>query len=357
MIQFISLVPKGANRFATILKDDGGLQLEMLVKENASIAENGELVAVVYAPEIRDSHGDIAGQEVIKEAMYDAAQRGVLLDVRHSNVALPRSEAYIAEQFIIQPGDPRFSMMKDYDGQPVDVTGGWGVVIKLVDQELRHRYASGEWQGVSMGGQAVRDTEKQYDEQENMTMTVTLEQMNAALAVSNDKLVGALSSLFKSVTEEIAKAMKPSETKKEDRKKYTRPAPIFKGDVTDDSDVESHQRSLGLWEIAKDADLTTGEGVAEYRERLQAFEATHGEMSEGEKAYVSGRPLKKAPAASNVGTEGDGEFNWDDDVPADTGKGAVRKSMPDYVTNNVQKSGDLEAARVGRGLARYINGR
>jgi hypothetical protein len=41
---------------------------------------------------------------------------------------------------------------KDRAGSKVDVTGGWAVVIKIENEELRKKYRTGEWDGVSMAG-------------------------------------------------------------------------------------------------------------------------------------------------------------------------------------------------------------
>ena len=144
-IQFVSLVPKGANGIATIYKDDGSFNFGLLVKDAGSaFADKGELVAVVYAPERRDSQGDIASAEVIKEALYESARNGFDIDIRHDGKAVPRDKAFVAESFIVQKNDPRFTDMKDYSGTPVDPTGSWGVVLKIDDQELRKLYREGK---------------------------------------------------------------------------------------------------------------------------------------------------------------------------------------------------------------------
>jgi hypothetical protein len=157
-IEFISLVPAGANKMPVLYKDDGMVEIETLVKASSDL---GELTAVVYAPEHRDSQGDIASAEVVKDMAYDAARRGVEIDLRHDGKAVGRERAFVAESFLVAKGDERFQGWKDRDGKQVDLTGAWATVIKIEDPELRQLYRDGKWGGVSMAGQAeVIETEK-----------------------------------------------------------------------------------------------------------------------------------------------------------------------------------------------------
>jgi len=140
--------------------DDQTLDVELLIKTGDDFLEKGELTALVYAPEHRDTQGDIASAEVIKTMMYDAARDGVSIDVRHDGTALNKTQAYVAESFLVQKADPRFEGIKTYDGTVVDPTGSWGVVMKIDDPVLRQKYRDGEWTGVSMGGTAEVVSEK-----------------------------------------------------------------------------------------------------------------------------------------------------------------------------------------------------
>lgn len=161
-IKFISLVPAGANKMPVLYKDDGHVEFDTLVKASE---DAGELLAVVYAPEHRDSQGDIASAEVIKDMAYDAAKRGVEIDLRHDGKPVGRERAYVAESFLIAKGDERFVGWTDRDGGAADLTGAWATVIKIEDPELRRLYREGEWGGVSMAGRAeVVATEKSDDE-------------------------------------------------------------------------------------------------------------------------------------------------------------------------------------------------
>lgn len=156
-IKFISLCPRGANKLNVVYKDDDAFEIDLLTKGNM---DEGEIHAVVYAPELRDTQGDIASAEVIKDMAYRAARDGLKVDIRHDGRALDPSKAFVAESFIIQKNDIRFQGMKNRDGEEVDVTGGWGVVVKVNDEDLREKYRSGQWSGVSMGGRGDLHIEK-----------------------------------------------------------------------------------------------------------------------------------------------------------------------------------------------------
>jgi len=152
MIQFISLVPAGANEISTIYKSGDKEEEVHLSQLTKAMTEEGEIISVVYAPERVDDQGDIASAAVIKDFAHDFMQKGGQIDIRHNEQALSKESIFVAESTIVQKGDPRFADMKDYDGNAVDVTGGWGVILKVNSEELRAAYRSGEWAGTSMGG-------------------------------------------------------------------------------------------------------------------------------------------------------------------------------------------------------------
>jgi flagellar biosynthesis GTPase FlhF len=155
-ISFISLVPAGANKMPVIYKEDGTMEMQTLSK----MQEDGELLAVVYVPGLVDADGDYADAKVIKEMAHDFLQNSRKIDLRHNGQSLSANQAYLAESFIVAKGDERFKDFKDYDGNPVDVTGSWAVVIKVEDPELRKLYREGQWNGVSMFGRAEVVNEK-----------------------------------------------------------------------------------------------------------------------------------------------------------------------------------------------------
>jgi hypothetical protein len=152
MIDYISLCPAGANEICTIYKSEDGEQEVHLSQLCKDMTEQGEIIAVVYAPEMVDDQGDVASAAVIKDFAHDFMRRGGQIDIKHNEIPMSKDDVFIAETTIVQKGDPRFANMTDYEGNSVDVTGGWGVVIKVLSESLRKDYRSGEWSGVSMGG-------------------------------------------------------------------------------------------------------------------------------------------------------------------------------------------------------------
>lgn len=171
-ITTISLVPRGANQLPVLYKDGDHCEFDTIIKGNM---DKGEIVAVVYAPEVRDSQGDIASSDVIKEMAYDFAKKGLgSIDLRHDGKVLSKDKAFVAESFIIQKGDNRFSGMKDYSGKDVDVADGWAVVVKVNDEDLRTKFRKGEWNGVSMFGSATVEAEKADDEEGGLMALVRL---------------------------------------------------------------------------------------------------------------------------------------------------------------------------------------
>lgn len=237
-VAFLSLVPVGANNLQAIYKEDTGAFEVMAL---AKLGENGELLAVVYAPEFRDSQGDIASADVCKQMAYSFAKNGAQIDVRHDGKPVGRERAFVAENFIVQKGDPRFAGMKDRKGTPVDPTGGWAVLLKLEDPELRKPYSAKEWGGVSLGGTArVVLTEK---EEWDMDAKELLE----ILKVNNEAII---------------KALKPEPPAADDDA-------LFKGDPTNIEDVKKHAVALRKIALLKNTDWTDPESVAKLQVDLE----------------------------------------------------------------------------------------
>jgi len=246
-IEFISLCPRGANGFPVIYKsDENKIEFETLIKDDR-FAEHGELTAVVYAPEVRDSQGDIASADVCKQMCHDFAKRGGAIDIEHDNVGLSREDAFVAENFLIQKGDERFAGMKDYNGNPVDVTGGWAVVLKIENEDLRKAYREGAWNGVSMGGRAevvnetvaekftsfltAREPENQPPQEETFMKDEDLKKLTTAI-------VGGLTEVLTKagvIKIEEPKAAEP--VKKSDELE-------FEGDPLSKEDVAKHLEKL-----------------------------------------------------------------------------------------------------------------
>lgn len=303
-INFLSLCPRGVNRLPVIYKAEGALlDLDTLIKASEKFDDDGELTAVVYAPELRDSEGDIASAAVIKDAMYEAARNGVNVDIRHNEKALPKTQAFIAESFIVQKNDARFNSMKDYSGQAVDVSGAWAVVIKIEDAALRKQYRSGEWNGISMGGTAAVEMEKSDD------VLARLEKLlnNRKEDIDMDKkeLAEVLAESNKALVESITKAINPAPVKKEEDKPVTAlTLPIFKGDYGDPKALKAHQLAMKKYNLAKAVDFNDEASVNTYLTELAKLEGAPPVVVEkSDEVKELGRQLAEANKRSNQPTK------------------------------------------------------
>ncbi len=278
-VKFISLVPKGANRLPVVYKADGAFQMQMLCKD---MTDKGELTAVVYAPEFRDSQGDIASADVIKDMAYAAAKEGVEIDVRHDGKPVGKDKAFIAESFIVQKGDSRFTDMADYDGNPVDVTGAWGVVLKIEDEELKTAYRANKWNGVSLGGSAATVTEKLRADQlieglakHLQTLTNPPVEENMALTKEEmSQIAKEVADLIKTKPEvkpPVKPEVKPPVTKEDD-------TPKFEGEVTVEN-LKKHQEALKAHDLRKRLEKATK--PSEVEEILKEMEAKPGKADDG----------------------------------------------------------------------------
>lgn len=304
-VRFLSLCPKGANRLPALYKEDqpngkGEIDFDarMLTKAAPDFKDKGELLAVVYAPDMVDSHGEYAPADVIREAMHDAAKSGLNVDIRHDEKALSKDDAYVAESFEIQKGDPRFADLKDYEGNPVDVTGGWGVLIKINNPDLRELYRKGEWQGISMGGSYLPEMAKADGESVTLLKRIaallglkntyahqsislsgdidmTGEELTKMLEVNNEKLA-------KAITEGLTSALKKEDgpaSKKDDPEPLA--APMFKGDHGDAQAVEAHRMAVIRYNLAKDVDWANPDSIAEYQAKLSKLSDGSEGVKEG----------------------------------------------------------------------------
>lgn len=272
-----------------IYKADGGVDFTLLTKASDKFDENGELLAVVYAPEVMDSQGDIASAEVIKDMMHTSMRDGIQIDVRHDMKPLSKDQAFIAESFEIQKGDPRFTGFKDYNGKAVDVTGAWGTVLKIEDANLRQQYRDGKWNGVSMAGAADVETINKSDDTPldrflaSITKRFGLDKdptkdtdMNA------EELKKALEENNKALAETIAKAIKgepektPEQIEKEKADKakadVEKGKPVFKGEPTAEN-LAKFRKEVSLYNITSNIDWTDPASVAKAEAAIKALEA------------------------------------------------------------------------------------
>ena len=329
-IKFLSLVPKGANQLPVIYKADDAVELSSLVKAGEDFEERGELLSVVYAPELRDSQGDIASGNVIKQMMYDAAREGFDLDIRHDGKALSKNDAYVAESFVIQKGDQRFADMKNYKGEPVDVTGGWATVIKIEDEGLRKAYREGEWNGVSMAGTAefTEDTNKE-DQFLDRLASLLKTTDPGDIDMKPEELTKLLAENNKALIEGIAKALNPESSEEEgvlkqygsdcSRDDCPKKKGVAKGDdcpvqkpvlknAVDPKAVAEYQKELVAYNLAKDVDWEDADQVAEYHkaisetaeEEVSDDDANIGKEDSDEVKSLK-KQLAKAQRKSNAG--------------------------------------------------------
>ena len=259
-ITHISLVDRGANRMPVLYKsDDDTVELQTLVKEG----DEGELLAVVYAPENEDSQGDIASHEVIKEMAYDAMKRGIEIDIQHDLQSLSRDQAWVAESFLVQKDDGRFAGFTDYNGEPAgDLTGAWATVVRIDDPDLRKAYREGQFNGVSMYGSAEVEAEKADTTPEQFLADVgeeatenppaeeiemNQEELERLLAKQEERLIAKFE-------EQLAKSEEAPEAPEVEEL-------IFKGDPTNPADVAAHADKLRAEIVAKSVDFSDLEQV------------------------------------------------------------------------------------------------
>jgi hypothetical protein len=269
-INYLSLCPRGKNLMPTVYKEAGvEAKLDvLLLKGTDELVEKGELIAVVYAPEKVDADQEVASEAVVKAMAYSHARGGFKLDLRHDEQPLSEDDAYVAESFLIQKGDPRFADVKDVNGKQVDVTGGWGVVVKLESPLLKGLYRQGAWAGVSMGGFASREADV-VEKEDDM---LDLETLKKAMADNNKSLAEAI------VAGIVAATQKPAD-------------PIKKADDNfnplDPKQVKARREKLQREQLLKSVDWDDPEAVAAYEEQLL--------KAEEEKAAIraSGQPLAK----------------------------------------------------------------
>lgn len=304
-IDFISLCPRGANRMPVVYKDGDGFEIETLTKANE---EAGEILAVVYAPGLVDAQGEFASAPVIKDMAHDFARRRGSVDIRHDGKAVDPSKAFVAESFIVAKGDERFLGWKDYAGKPVELTGAWAAVLKVDDPELRAKYRSGEWNGVSMGGVAAREAVKSDEGMIESFLKMIARAVSPAptpqeIPMTKDELAKAIADgiaaheVAKAEAEKAAAAKKAAEAPKPEQ------APVFKGDPTKAEDLEAFEKESLAWDLR--TRLNSADPKARAVALAEAKKALGGSTNSGkgeESAEVKELRAKLAKALGQSGT-------------------------------------------------------
>lgn len=261
-IRYISLCPAGRNLMPVVYKSDDAdaFELSLLAKE---LSDQGEIHACVYAPDLVDYDGEAADEAVIKEAAYGFLRDGGEIDIRHDEKPVPRDQAYVAESFLIQKGDARFADMKDRSGRSIDVAGGWGVVIKIENPELREKYRTGEWSGVSMGGRAqfqdvsIYDTTRKSQPNTPTTGELNMDEEKLAEVVTKGVMAGLKA-------DREAEAARKAAAEEEAAKNKVEKGIPFEGDPTNAEDVRKH---LAKVEAAK-IDWNDPEAVRKHLDKV-----------------------------------------------------------------------------------------
>lgn len=359
-IKFISLVPKGANQLQPVYKSDGSFKFDALHKFDD---DKGELTSVVYAPNLRDSQGDIADADVVKQMAYDYVSNGAHIDIRHDEKPLSKEKARIAESFIVQKTDERFHGWQDYNGNDVELEGAWATVIKIDDPDLRKKYRDGEWAGVSMGGTAVVEQEKADSIESDDVLAALAKALKLPPKTKTEpthsdmdetKLIKAISDgittlgtqLSSTLTEGITKAMDAALEKRfgkdeGDRKteKSEFKAPPFYGSFDDEEALIKHARRTQLAKAQHDCDMTDATSVLEFRQKVRAMKAGWEAEDEAEgRDFIdpsAKKVTKKTAAQKAKGADG-------------KSAGAPRERIQDglEMANLINKMNDEDAAEL-----------
>lgn len=148
VIQEVFRVAKAASVMVKTPTADGGDRSDQLVIRK----RDDELQIVwgeVYVPGLPDSQGDFMDADEIRKAAYSFAanQRLDKIDRMHDG---HDCGAFVVETFIAREGDPTFIPL------------AWVVGVHIPDPEIWEAVKSGEFNGFSLEGKAVR-TEKQFE--------------------------------------------------------------------------------------------------------------------------------------------------------------------------------------------------
>jgi len=148
-INFLSLVPKGANKRTVVWKSADApakSDKEDFLRLIKTDEDKRLLYGVVYAPDDEDAHGDWASAEDIEKAAHDFLANAFVRNVDKDHDFRPQEGAHVAESFILRGQDPMF---------PDEKAGTWVVAIKIDNDETWGAVKKGEIQGLSMAGSAT----------------------------------------------------------------------------------------------------------------------------------------------------------------------------------------------------------
>lgn len=259
-IDFISLCPQGKNGLKVLYKEDGHFEAQVAIKKATEFEKNGEIIAAIYLPNQVDLDDHfVEDAEAIRSMAYSHARNGGQLDLRHNEKPLSKEQAYVAESFIIQKGDPRFDGLTDDKGNKVDATGGWGAVIKLEDPELKANYEFEGWEGVSLFGLAEVENVKSDEKRVLDRLLVT----NKENRMDEKEVLALIAKALEPFSEKLDKLTEikkaPAADPKLEEKKLQKP--VFKGDPTSKSDVLVYQQELKKFRLMSEIDWEDPQAV------------------------------------------------------------------------------------------------
>lgn len=311
-----------------------GNRIELPLQVSKMDEKEGLLYTLVWAPEFADIDGDIMDAAEIQKMAHGFLANGGNIDVEHDLDPLSTEQVQIAETLIVQKGDKRFADMT-YDGKPIDPTGSWGLVMKILDPELKAGYIAGDWDGVSMWGQAestpVNKTQLPTSNTENNLMDDNEIKALVAKAVADgikaskdaDAETQRVADVAKAEAQKKADVAKAEAEKKNEVK--------FEGDPTDVADIAKHEQKLTLAKV----DWNDPKSVASYKATLDKVEKT-----EDEKKIVNlKKQITELEKGSTVGIT----------KPVDSNE-------PDAETFGMSKS-EMEGAKLGADLIAAYEGR
>lgn len=150
-VDFLSLVPKGANGKRIIYKaadgkEEGAEAIERLASRIKKSNDRQMVYAPVYAPDEVDTQSEFAKAEAIQDAAYAFMKSRNVLNVDENHDFDPKA-AFVAESWIVKGVDSLF---------PDECEGAWIVGIKVEDPDLWGRIKKGELEGISMAGSALK---------------------------------------------------------------------------------------------------------------------------------------------------------------------------------------------------------
>ena len=295
-VSMLSLCKRGANRLPGLYKSDGD---QVVFEALAKLDDEGMLTSLVYAPETEDSQAHLASSEAIEEMAHSFMASGAPLDVNHDLKPLEKERAFVAESFIVQPGDPRFVDATDSQGNPIDATGAWCVKTKLNDPELRKLYREEGWNGVSLyakpGDYELEDVP--ITKAERVAEAVAARKQGKSV-MDEEKLAAALAKALAPIVEKIdgltkVQSTPPTEPPAPESKD---PVELELPDPTDAKAMAKYKAELKKRieiekrrELADKFDLTTLDGLEKYEAALAKLDGSEEpEVQDNQDDYRQG---------------------------------------------------------------------